>query len=69
MCFSSGPSAPAVPPAPIRNIGGGSASSARITALAARGVRDTIATTALGDTGYGTAVRKPTFLGATAPGS
>lgn len=68
MCFfsSSAPQPANVPPAPIRNATSGFARSAQVTALAARGVRDTIATSALGDTGFGSSVKKPTFLGATA---
>ena len=69
MCFFSTPKAPApapVPPRPARSTSSGFAQDARITALRAQGTSATIATSPLCDTGFGSAVKKPTFLGATA---
>ena len=67
MCFGGGSSAPvqSVQQSPVRSLASTSARSASAAATAARGVRDTIATTALGDTGFGSGVRRPTFLGQT----
>lgn len=68
MCFGGGGSSPvstSVSSAPVRNSGASFARAANATALRSRGVQDTIFTSALGDTGYGSSVRKPTFLGST----
>lgn len=70
MCFFSSPTpaAPAaVSSAPVRSLASSSARSARLTALTAKGSGDTIATTPLGDTGFGSRVKRPTFLGQTSP--
>lgn len=68
MCFGGSGGSPvqtSVASAPVRNGSGGFARAANATALRARGVQDAIATSALGDTGFGSSVRKPTFLGMT----
>ncbi len=68
MCFGGGGGSPvqtSVSQAPMRNASSGFARMANATALRARGVQDTIFTSALGDSSYGGNVRKPTFLGQT----
>lgn len=69
MCFLSQPaqrpviakkSTPAMPrPSPYANL----SQRARVTVLDSRGVKDTIATSALGDPSFGGSVAKPTLLG------
>lgn len=69
MCFFSNPQSPVqtqVPSGPVRNAAAGFSSAARGVALKAKGVKDTIFTSALGDTGFGSSVRRPTYLGQTA---
>lgn len=70
MCFAP-PSPPAlitkVLPAPERSTTSGLASFARLTALRSRGALDTIASSPLGDLGFGKNVKRPTILGAVGP--
>ena len=73
MCFGGGggssPVQTSVAQAPVRNANSSFARAARQTALRARGVQDTTFTSALGDTSFGSNVRRPTFLGSTVSGA
>lgn len=70
MCFFSTPKAPKIetraPPTPQRDENAQLSQLARLNARRARGALDTIATSPLGDPGFGTSIRKPSLLGQTA---
>ena len=68
MCFFSVPK-PKIEtkaaPAPERDPNAGLSQLARLNAFRARGARDTIATSPLGDPGFGTNLKRATLLGQT----
>lgn len=64
MCMPTAPKSQAMPATPQRDDSASLAQNARATVLRARGVQDTIATSALGDPGFGRNVRA-TKLGQT----
>jgi hypothetical protein len=65
MCFSA-PPMPKTPSPPKRDDNATLAQQARMTTLRSRDVSGTLATSPLGDTGFGQNSRKATLLGTTA---
>ena len=69
MCFGGGGQTVVQQQVPVRmparDPNSGLSQLARLTVLRARGVKDTIATSASGDPSFGSGVRKPTLLGQT----
>lgn len=65
MCFSSPKISTSVPAAPSDSRATSLASDARLAAQRAKGVDATIATSALGDAGFGSSLKRATVLGQT----